>query len=213
MEFAREVCKFLTPPFVVVSETQTSGYGQYGRVWESPIGGLWFTEVMNIPEKTAFSLFLSLPILRVLKSLNVEGVSVKWPNDIYLEGKKLAGILTRIKGDTVFTGIGINVENSVPFSVSNVATTLKGKINISVPVLLEKILKTQSLMMEDYLKFGFKPFVKTYEENLIFLNKPVIVRSKAVFSGVVRGVNERGNLILKTHSGILTIESGTIIEF
>ncbi len=213
MEFAKEVYRFLSPWFVIVSEIQRGGYGQYGRKWESPEGGLWFTEVINIQKRQAFSLFLALSVVRALKSFGVRDVFVKWPNDIYLKRKKLAGILTKIRNETVFAGIGINVENDVPVSVENIAVTLKETASVGKIELLNAILEAQAAMLEEYEEFGFKPFITEYENVLIFRNKLVTVQSREVFQGVAFGVNEFGNLILETESGRVIVQSGTIIEF
>ncbi len=214
MEFAKKIAGIVYPPFVVVSEIQTGGYGQYGRRWESPSGGLWFTEVFYAENSEALSLFLSLPIIRVLESLCFANVHVKWPNDIYLNGKKLAGILTKISGKTVFAGIGINVENEVPNVLTGIATTLKGNIEIGKTELLNKILKTQEEMFSEYVSSGFSPFVCEYNNHLIFLNKLVRVKAREeIISGTALGVNGEGNLIIKTGSDVIKVRTGTIIDF
>ncbi len=213
MEIAKKVIGIIHPSFVIVSEVQKGGYGQYGRRWESPSGGLWFTEVFETKNKKALSLFLSLPVIRVLESLGITGVRVKWPNDIYLNGKKVAGILTKVSKETVFAGIGINVENKIPNNLIGIATTLKGRIGIGKTELLDRILKVQEEMFSGYASSGFGPFVHEYNRHLIFLNKFVSVSERRIITGIALGVNGEGNLIIKKGSEIVKVRNGTVIDF
>ncbi len=213
MAFAKDASKFVLCPFIIVSEMQTAGHGQYGRKWFSPPGGLWFTEVFYLKEKTAFSLFLSIPILRVLKKIGVGNAYVKWPNDIYIGSKKLGGILVKVRGNVVFAGIGINVENEVPFGLTDIAVSLKDYVKINRIDLLDMILYEQKTLLEIYKNRGFSPFVSEYNNNLIFAGKSVTVRTQRDIDGVVKGVNSKGALIVEDNEKVILIKSGTIIEF
>lgn len=107
------------PPFVILAEAQTSGRGRRGRVWESPFGqNLYFTLMLKIAQGTTqlsgLSLVVGLAVAHALRDAGLSDVGVKWPNDIYAGGKKIAGILLELTGDPtdlchVAIGIGINV--------------------------------------------------------------------------------------------------------
>ena len=92
---------------VVFAESQTKGRGRHGRVWESPRGrGLWFSVLLR-PK-------FPLPRITVAASVAVARVTgsesrIKWPNDVTLHGRKLAGILTETRQDAAILGIGLNV--------------------------------------------------------------------------------------------------------
>ena len=118
------------------ADTQSDGRGRKKRDWQSPKGGLWFTlsfcpsgfpreylpYIVRIP---------ALSLVRTLKNHNIHS-QVKPPNDIYVDGKKIAGILidTKIRREnveTIYIGIGLNVNNSVkdmPDELSEVVTTM-----------------------------------------------------------------------------------------
>ncbi|MCY1288643.1 Bifunctional ligase/repressor BirA [compost metagenome] len=106
-------------PFAVVAERQTSGRGRRGRQWVSPLGAnLYYTLGISVrggaKELEGLSLVVGLAVARAIQSIGIQGVGLKWPNDILLDGKKLAGILLELTGDpadlcSVAIGIGINV--------------------------------------------------------------------------------------------------------
>ena len=105
-------------PFAVVAERQTAGRGRRGRAWVSPFGAnLYCTLGISVrggpKELEGLSLVVGLAVVRAIQSLGIAGVGLKWPNDILLDGKKLAGILLELTGDpadlcSVAIGIGIN---------------------------------------------------------------------------------------------------------
>ncbi len=215
MDIAKKVSYWLSPPFLVISDVQTSGYGQYNRKWLSPEGGLWLTEVLELKNYTALSLLMSILVVRVLeKYVSEEIVKIKWPNDVYLNGKKVAGILTKVSGNLSFVGIGINVENSVSGSLSNTATSLSYYTRVDRSQFLNKLLKEEDSLVSLYEQIGFRAFVKEYNKKLIFLNKQVVVKSKSVICGEAIGVDESGNLLInKGFSRVERISSGTVVSF
>ncbi|MEA1966751.1 MAG: biotin--[acetyl-CoA-carboxylase] ligase, partial [Thermodesulfobacteriota bacterium] len=106
---------------VVIAENQTKGRGRLNRTWFSSPGGLWFTIILkpDLPPPLSFKVNFaaSLSLVRTLNRLFKIDASVKWPNDILVKGKKLAGLLSEMetKGDMISfvnIGIGLNVNNS-----------------------------------------------------------------------------------------------------
>ncbi|MCF7203853.1 bifunctional biotin--[acetyl-CoA-carboxylase] ligase/biotin operon repressor BirA [Pseudomonas oligotrophica] len=106
-------------PLVVLTEAQISGRGRRGRAWVSPYGdNLYFSLgcriVGGFSRLAGLSLIVGLAVVRAIQAQGFADVGVKWPNDVYLAGKKVAGILVEIAGDPadacdVAIGIGINV--------------------------------------------------------------------------------------------------------
>ena len=105
---------------VVIAETQTAGKGRRANQWQStPFKNLQLSLAWTFPvwpaNITALSLAAGVIVMDTLKSLGVEGIQLKWPNDIYLNGQKLGGILINIQGQSggeavVICGIGINIQ-------------------------------------------------------------------------------------------------------
>ncbi len=212
MDVAREILPFLSAPFIVISEEQKSGYGQLNRKWFSPPGGLWFTEVFKFSLNEPLSLFTSVIIINVLGRY-ISDIKVKWPNDIYLHGKKLAGILTDIANETAIVGIGINVENDIPDKIKGISTSLISCTSLDKYILFKEILAEQNKQWKIFMKEGFMPFMDFYNSHLIFLNKKIKIRSKSIVEGMVLGVNKNGALLIKTKSEVESIFSGTVLKF
>lgn len=212
MDFAKKLFENVKPPFIVVADIQKKGRGQYKKEWESPYGGLWFTEVLEINTPLGLSTYISIPIMRTLKRY-VQDVKIKWPNDILVENKKIAGILIEIKGNIAFIGIGINVENEIPDELKEIAISLKEKVCLSKNSIFNEIIKEQENLNDVFLKIGFKGFKEEYEKNLIFINKEVTIKNETTINGVVKGVTEDGELILKNKNNEIKISHGTVISY
>jgi BirA family transcriptional regulator, biotin operon repressor / biotin---[acetyl-CoA-carboxylase] ligase len=99
---------------LVVAEKQQRGRGRYGKSWDSPSGGLYFSwAVKNKAKmKSYLSEAVSLSLVETLESFGIRTCKIKFPNDIIVNGNKIAGILIEKKGDFYIIGIGINVNNN-----------------------------------------------------------------------------------------------------
>jgi BirA family biotin operon repressor/biotin-[acetyl-CoA-carboxylase] ligase len=98
---------------LVVAETQTSGHGRRGNVWESPPGGLWFSFVVrpHLPPERAsgLSVVTAVAVAKSVIDLGVAGARIKWPNDVFVSGRKLSGVMVRSAGEgALVIGVGVN---------------------------------------------------------------------------------------------------------
>ena len=110
-------------PRAIFASSQNFGKGQMGRNWHSPKGGVWVSAAikrknLNIYNSQLYGLAVALAISKRFENMGVD-VKIKWPNDLLVEGKKLAGILSRLffrGGDLrlLRVGVGVNVLNHVP---------------------------------------------------------------------------------------------------
>ena len=98
----KETSSSLSDGSIVISEVQEGGVGRFQRAWTSPFGGIWFSIMLkpNIEPYLAskITIIAAAALIKTLKSMNIDAV-IKWPNDIYVNGKKLCGILTEMKCD------------------------------------------------------------------------------------------------------------------
>jgi len=125
---------------IIIAEKQTLGSGRFNRKWVSPIGGLWFSLVLRptIPptEAPKITQIAAASIYKTLMDLNIIS-TIKWPNDILLNDKKLCGILAEMKCDMdsvhyLILGVGMNInitENDFDESIKPTATSLKIEFN------------------------------------------------------------------------------------
>ena len=142
MDLARSLAQEGAPEGTIVSaEEQRSGRGRRGRGWHSPPGGAWFSFVLRPPiappEAGGISVLLGVSLARSLRDAYGVPVGVKWPNDLWLCGRKLGGILleTSARGERVewiVAGVGINVNNPTPEGVP--AISLREALGQRVPL-------------------------------------------------------------------------------
>ncbi|MCX7706049.1 MAG: biotin--[acetyl-CoA-carboxylase] ligase [bacterium] len=101
--------------FVIVAKKQTRGRGRQGRVWISDEGGLWLSVVWHKIDQNLMKYLFIISAISIIETLKIYGISakIKFPNDIYIGSKKIAGILIENLKDCVIIGIGINVNNRI----------------------------------------------------------------------------------------------------
>lgn len=131
-EFLKRNYKSFHDGAIVVAIKQTAGKGRMGRSWYSPEGGLWYS-VLFKPKihinLHVYTKIFSIAIVEVLRKLKIKAY-IKWPNDIYYNGKKLCGILSEAvsvndRVVAIIVGIGLNVNNDIPEELKNVAVSIK----------------------------------------------------------------------------------------
>jgi BirA family biotin operon repressor/biotin-[acetyl-CoA-carboxylase] ligase len=105
----------LTEGFWLVADRQTGGRGRQGRVWEDGAGNLMGSTVVRLrpgdPPQQTLAFVAGLAVLEALRP-HCQGLRLKWPNDVLLDGGKLAGILLEAEGDAVVVGIGVNLQSA-----------------------------------------------------------------------------------------------------
>ncbi len=206
---------------VIVSETQTASRGRVGRRWVSDAGNLYFS-VLFRPDANALPLLNPLAGVAVARAVRqVAGVypTIKWPNDIMIEGRKVAGILaesalsgSRIEHAVVGIGINVALDVSADPEIAESATSLNTATNAEVDrsELLRRVLQHMDALYLD-LGRGRSP-IPEWRRWLDTLGQRVVVTHHGASSeGMAEDVDELGNLLLRTDSGqLLTLTAGDI---
>jgi len=194
-----------------IAEYQQAGRGRRGRQWFSPFGAnLYLSMYWRLEQGPAAAVGLSLVIgivmAEVLQELGAENVRVKWPNDLYLNDRKLAGILVELTGKTgdaaqIVIGAGINL------AMRNVATDVinqswinlqEAGINIDRNALAIKIIKELRKALQLFEDEGLAPFLPRWESLDNFINRQVkLIIGDREIHGISRGINEQGGLLLE----------------
>jgi BirA family biotin operon repressor/biotin-[acetyl-CoA-carboxylase] ligase len=198
---------------LVVAETQTAGYGRFHRPWSSGQGGIWLSLILKpelAPEQIPqLNLITSLAVSRVLEKVCAVCPGIKWPNDVQLDGKKVAGILIELSAEIdrvnwVVVGIGIDVNNELPSELAETATTLREYLGHSVdrpPLVAALALE----LMKDHQLFcahGFNYFSEEYNQRLMLKGKTIEVNHGGrVTVGVAESVDHNGFLIMRLSGG------------
>lgn len=203
----------------VVADTQTGGVGRNGRSWVSDAGGAYFSFYI-VPEGDV----AEIPFLAIVCALAAYNTvirytpcSIKWPNDIVANGKKVCGILTKsaFSGDSsvyVMAGIGINANNTDFGELDYRATSLKmitGK-DIDRNKLIEEFF---SEFDKIYLNFTKQDIIRLYSDVCVTLGSHVAVHYNTdgtVFEGKCVKVCADGSVDIETKDGIVNVNAGEV---
>lgn len=209
---------------VCLAEYQQAGRGRRGRHWFSPFGAnLYMSMYWRLEQGPAAAMGLGLVIgiimAETLRSLGAQDVRVKWPNDIYLHDRKLAGILVELTGKTgdaaqIVIGAGINLamrtaeaaqinqgwinlqEAGVTINRNELAATLINRLREALPVFEQE---------------GLTPFVTRWAELDNFINRPVkLLIGEREVHGIARGIDNQGGLQLEQDGKIQSWVGGEI---
>lgn len=210
---------------VCLSEYQIKGRGRRGREWISPFGSnLYLSMYWRLDAGMAAAMGLSLvvgvAIVEALELLKFEAVKLKWPNDLYYQDRKLAGILVEMSGQAgaaanLVIGMGLNLMMTdktqgitQPWaSLSEVA----GVQSIDRNQLATTMIQTLNKTLLDYELKGMQGFVERWNRLDNFIHRPVkLIMGEREITGISRGINEQGAVIVETESGLETFIGGEI---
>jgi len=194
-----------------VAEYQQAGRGRRGRQWFSPFGSnLYLSMYWRLEQGPAAAMGLSLVIGIVLaEALQEQGapdIRVKWPNDIYRDDRKLAGILVELTGKTgdaaqIVIGAGINLAMRAPAAdVINQGWINLQEAGVSVDrnALSALIVNKMRTALVEFEQEGLAPFIERWARLDNFINRPVklLIGDREIF-GIARGIDQQGGLILE----------------
>lgn len=206
-------------PFVVLSHKQITGRGRMGRSWHSPKGGNLYLSIalrpnIDLVKFRNFTLWQGISIGKFLKShTGIDNLSVKWPNDLIAENKKLGGMLTEASVDcdqvrSIVFGIGLNINSSpahYPDPIKNKSTSLKeiSQASWRMHELAAKIIKVSLKASEECFKGDAdKKLLREWADMDFLAGKKVKVESgKKTFSGKASGIDSSGGLLIKLRNG------------
>jgi BirA family biotin operon repressor/biotin-[acetyl-CoA-carboxylase] ligase len=204
---------------VVFAESQTKGRGRLGRKWMSPAQrGLWFSALLRpnlCPrEATQLTVAAATGLRRAIESYTGLKPAIKWPNDILLGGKKVAGILTELSGELdyikyVILGIGVDVNltpGEFPPELRQVATSLKAEAGneFSRPELAVRILRELDHDYSQVVGGHFSAVADEWEKHGTTIGHEVVIRvGDRQVRGRAESLDEDGALLLRTDYGHL----------
>ena len=201
----------------VAAEIQTAGRGRRGRAWQSQFASsLTFSLLWRFEKGAAalggLSLVVGLALVRALRKAGVNDAMLKWPNDVIVNGEKLAGILIETQGDMLgptaaVIGVGLNVRlpDALKLSIDQPATDVASHLNVHLHVeiarneLLATMLRELVLVLDEFGERGFKFFKSDWLQLHAMQEQIVTVRqSNAVDrEAIVKGIADDGALIVE----------------
>jgi len=215
--------KFASPYIycLCVAESQTKGRGRNLKRWQSPkyeniYMSLSFSSNHELKNFSSFSLVSALAVHNVLMRQNIF-TEIKWPNDIYLNKKKIGGILietfTKGRENLIVVGIGLNVFMENNTEIERDWTSLKlefENIKIDRNKIISEIANEVLLLKSNFEKRGFDDFVKDFNKLNFLKDKKVFLSNLVNKEGTALDINSDGSLNVRIGSQIKKISSGEV---
>jgi BirA family transcriptional regulator, biotin operon repressor / biotin---[acetyl-CoA-carboxylase] ligase len=206
----------------VVAEEQTAGIGRHGHSWHSEAhGGLYLSIILRpklLPDSLpVLTMALGIAIHKAVTDAAAVRCDLRWPNDLMLNGKKIAGAMVQSTDSALIAGIGINInQTGFPADLSDIATSLRMEAgrDFSMEAFLDAVLANTLEYTKCLEEQGVTPILKEFEARSSY------VRGKSVeveldgrkIEGVTSGLDDHGFLRVRTADGIETIVAGGVRE-
>ncbi|WP_068978299.1 bifunctional biotin--[acetyl-CoA-carboxylase] ligase/biotin operon repressor BirA [Aeromonas sp. EERV15] len=208
-----------------LAECQTAGRGRRGKPWVSPFGcqlilSMYWRLEQGMAAAMGLSLAVGVAVVQALESLGYQGVELKWPNDLYYQGRKLAGILVEMSGSAgaschLVIGIGLNLAmparegekiDQVWSELRHIQSELVDRNQLAARMLC--CLQQALVAFEQH---GLSHFVEDWNRLDHFAGRPVrLLMGDQEIRGIARGIDDRGALRLETEEGIKFYLGGEI---
>ncbi|AZC21096.1 bifunctional biotin--[acetyl-CoA-carboxylase] ligase/biotin operon repressor BirA [Pseudomonas sp. CMR5c] len=208
-EALRSIERGTQAPLLVLAERQTAGRGRRGRKWVSPFAeNIYYSLVLRIErgmrQLEGLSLVVGLAVMHTLKECGVPGAGLKWPNDVLVGQKKIAGVLLELVGDPadvchVVLGIGINVNMQLTEEVDQEWTSVRlqsGKL-IDRNYLIARLNEVLAGYLERHRSEGFAAIQEEWERHHLWQGRSVsLIAGAHSVIGTVLGIDRQGALRL-----------------
>ena len=194
---------------LIFTEQQSQGRGRLGREWNSPEGGAYFSVILRPTQAVS-----AIPQLSLVAGLSAaEGIrqlcriypSIRWPNDLLIDGKKLAGILVESKNGAVVVGVGVNVKTKLS-ALPETAVTL-AQLCATCPnphQVVGALWRKLAYWYDIWASQGFAPVREALRPWMTHFGQPVHITSgNARFEGTAADLDEQGRLVARLDSGVL----------
>lgn len=206
---------------IVMAKNQRAGKGRRGNIWISTEGMALFTFLVKRRGDKAEEAYMKLPLLaglaviRALQRRKKIHYQLKWTNDIYLQEKKLAGILVERRENDFFIGIGINVNNAIPIEIKNIAISLQEvyQEKIEIESLILSIVEECRKLLEEYFAGNWKNILQEINAINYLQGKKIGLRAGNLFvQGIVQRIDENGELEILSKEGLRSFGMGEVVK-
>ena len=208
-----------------LAECQTAGRGRRGKPWVSPFGcqlilSMYWRLEQGMAAAMGLSLAVGVAVVQALESLGYPGVELKWPNDLYYQGRKLAGILVEMSGSAgascnLVIGVGLNL--AMPAREGERIDQAWSELRHIQPELVDRNLLAARMLghlqqaMLTFEQQGLSHFVDDWNRLDHFAGRPVrLLMGEQEIRGIARGIDDRGALRRETSEGIKVYLGGEI---
>ena len=203
----------------VVAKSQASGAGRLGRGWASPVGGLYMSFILRppaIPRPELATLVSAAAVVQGVRAATGLAPAIRWPNDVMVNGKKLAGVIAEAQSYrqelTLVVGVGVNCNSPVSQigGLKGEATSIGEELgkDVAVSEVARSILGSFSALYERWC--SGEDLRGAWAREVGTVGKEVSVKLKTgenAFSGVAQGLDADGNLVVSLEGGPVTIRA------
>lgn len=203
----------------VQADLQTGGYGRHGRAWVSKPGNLYLSlllrpncKVLQVPQLALVAGVASVDAL----SAFTPGAILKWPNDVFIEGKKVAGILleTDLDGQGGVSWVALGVGVNITSAPQDIGTALGDYVAVDLDTFQAKFLKSLDTVYSLWLSEGFESIRYRWVNNAHMVGTPLKIKlGDSVLEGYFDGLDEGGNLLLRLESGRVQVIAAGEVHF
>lgn len=206
---------------VVLAEQQTSGRGRRGRTWISPFGknvymSVGFDLQGGVEALGGLSLVVGLAVVRAIKECSTADAQLKWPNDVWIEGKKAAGILVELQGEattgwSIVVGLGVNVEMSdkQAAEIDQPWVALGQYLSCEREVFVARLIDQLVEVLDEFRVKGLNAFIQEWREVDLLHDREVAIVGSDI-SGKAEGIDESGALLIRTDDGVRAVNAGEV---
>ncbi|WP_018402794.1 biotin--[acetyl-CoA-carboxylase] ligase [Marinobacter gelidimuriae] len=208
---------------VVTAETQTAGRGRRGQPWCSPAGeNIYLSMGLSLSggfsAVDGLSLVLGVAVAEALECLGAAPVGLKWPNDIFIDGAKVGGILVELQGELqdgvvhAIVGLGLNVHMTAAPAIDQAWTSLalaRPQLTWSRNALVSTLITSIADASDKFQSVGFAGFRSSWQSRDVFFSRQIMARDGEL-QGVGQGIDHSGNYVLRTNEGEFAVRSGEI---
>jgi len=201
-----------------IADTQSAGRGRRGRGWVSPLGGNVYFSLLRrfaagMGALAGLSLVAGLALIEALADCGVAGLGLKWPNDVLVDGRKLAGILVELGGEFLgpcyaVIGIGVNLRLPAAARIDQPSVDLASLCNGDPPSrnrIIARMLTRLIAALDRFERAGFAVFRAEFARHDLLAGHGVCVQAAGgTHAGIAEGVDARGALRVR-HDGIAAV--------
>ncbi|MBL0220496.1 MAG: biotin--[acetyl-CoA-carboxylase] ligase [Myxococcales bacterium] len=207
---------------IVVANAQTAGRGRDGRTWQSPPGmGLYLSAILRPPlplsDVPPMTLAIGIGLCDAARATGA-AVTLKWPNDLLVDGKKLAGVLVESQSqggklEAVVIGIGVNITGRLPAEVAASAVTLEDAADSEIDreAFIAAVLAQVEHWVDRYVAMGLEEIIPAWQDRMALGLRARATIDGTLLTGIVSGLDDDGALLLLGDDGALhRVRSGDV---
>lgn len=209
-DFVKERVSTLNDGFVCIAQGQKQGRGRQGKKWVSPFASNLYLTMkwrfqLGFQSLSGLSLAIGVATVRTIKPVVNMPVTLKWPNDVYINGQKVSGTLVEVSGNSdgscdAIIGIGLNVHMPQVIGIDQPWTDLHSNTSNTPDInkLTANFINNLRAIVSEFAAEGFSPFVSEWEAHDHFKDKEILViNGKNQTSCVSKGISASGALVVE----------------